>query len=369
MPHRPVEGDRSLRILRCKESRLGLGPGESQRLRVRQDGKAAQCRGDGPEIRQAQAPRGRHRHLQWKVRQQVSEEQVDRQGSAERASKESVSSRDPFRRALRESPRLRQEDLEQAEPPKIVDRPGGIRGEGADQFDREAVRRCRGEETRPETPDRGRRGRVENETVPLVPQPDRANEPERIFPEPVRRVPHATDPFHAHVVDAAEGIEQAPALDAASGAEPEEKGVDGEVPPRRVVDRLPLVAGRGRSAPSSNVPAGARIGDVDVLLPPIDRNPVHREMPARRNDLPDARRYCGKRPEKVPGPPVRKPRDQQVDVPRLPPLDEVPQVPPDEIYRPSRIRERPGEIAEKAAQGGPAAKRAAQRLLHPIGSI
>jgi hypothetical protein len=63
---------------------------------VRQDVKAAQCRGDGPQVRQAQAPRGRHRRFQWKVGQQVSEEQGDRQGSPERPPKESVSSRDPL---------------------------------------------------------------------------------------------------------------------------------------------------------------------------------------------------------------------------------------------------------------------------------
>ena len=272
--------------------------------------------------------------------------------------------------------RLRQEDLQQPEPSKIVDRPGGIRGEGADQFDREAVRRRGREETRPEAADRGRRGRVENETVPLVLQPDRANDPERIFPEPVRRFPHATDPFPAHVFDAAEGIEQAPVLDEAVGGEPEEESVDGEVPPRRIIDGLPIVGRDDRTRgipacpgtrPSMAVVAG--VGDVDVLLPPIDRDPVHREMPARRHDLSNARHLGGKRPENVPGPPVRKPRDQQVDVPRLPPLDDVPQEPPDEIYRPSGTLDRPGEVPEKPAQGRSAAQRVAQRLPHPIGPI
>jgi hypothetical protein len=198
---------------------------------VRQDVKAAQRRGDGSQVRQAQAPRGRQRRFQRKVSQQVSQEQGDRQGSPERPPKESVSARDLFRRSVRGFPRLRQEDLQQAEPSKIVDRPGGIGGKGADQFGREAVRRRGREEARSEAADRGRRGRVENETVPLALQPDGANDPERIFPEPVRRFPNATDPFPARVFDAAEGIEQSPVLDEAPGDEPEEESVDGEVSP------------------------------------------------------------------------------------------------------------------------------------------
>ena len=276
--------------------------------------------------------------------------------------------------------RLRQEDVHQPQPSKIVDRPGGIRGEGADQFDREAVRGCGREETRAEAADRGCRGRVEDEAVPLALQPDRANDPERIFPEPVRRFPHATDPFPAHVFDAAEGIEQSPIPDETAVGEPEEETVDREVPPRRVVDGL-LIVGRddrtrgipacpgtrpsmavvagGSWALRTRAPAGACGGDVDVLLPPFDRDPVRREMPARRHYFPDARHRDGKRPENVPGPPVRKPRDQQVDVPRLPSLDDVPQEPTDEIRRPSGIRDLPGEVPEKPAQGRSAAQRAA----------
>jgi len=366
MLHRPVEGDRSPRVLRGEESRLGLRARKSQRLRVCEDVKGAQCRGNGPKVRQAQAPRDRHRSFQRKIGQQVSEEQVERQGSAERPPKESVSPRDPPGGRIRMPSRLRQEDLQKSEPPKIVDRPAGIRGEGADQFDREAVRRCRREETRSEVADRGRRGRVENETAPFVLQPDRANDPERIFPEPIRRYPHATDPFPARVVDPAEGIEQAPVLDEAAGSEPEEESVDGEVPPRRVIDRLPIVVTRCGYGPRwARAPTGARVGDVDVLLPPIDRDPVHREMPARRHDLSNARHLDGKRPENVPGPPVRKPRDQQVDVPRLPPLDDVPKETPDEIYRPSGTLDRPDEVPEKPAQGRAAEQRAAQCLRRP----
>ena len=177
------------------------------------------------------------------------------------------------------------------------------------------------------------------------------------------------------------GSSSRPILDEAAGGEPEEKSVDGEVPPRRVVDGFPIVVDRrpwmaccrdrqgcpgfrrpGRRVPGSlraKASAGARAGDVDVLLPPVDRDPVHREMPARRHDVPDARHLDGKGPENVPGPPVRKPRDQQVYVPRLPPLDDVPQEPTDEIYRPSGIRDLPGEVPEKPAQGKSAAQRAA----------
>ena len=166
---------------------------------------------------------------------------MERQGSAERPPKIPVSARDPLGCRIRMPTRLRQEGFHQTEPSKIVDRPAGIRGEGADQFDREAVRRRGREETRAEAADRGRRGRVENESAPLAPQPDRTDDPERVFQEPVRRLPHATDPFPAGVLDAAEGIEQAPVLDGAAGDEPEEESVDGEVPPRRVVDRLPIL--------------------------------------------------------------------------------------------------------------------------------
>ena len=243
MLHRPIEGDATPRILRGKECRLGLRPGESQRLRVRQEVKAAQCRGDGSQFRQAQAPRRRQRRFQRKVGQKISEEQGERQGSAERPPKKPVSARDPPGRRIRMPARLRQEDLQQPEPSKIVDRPGGIRGEGADQFDREAVGRRGLEEARPEAAKRGRRARMEDEPRPLALQPDRANDPERIFPQPVRRLPHATDPFSAHVPDAAEGIEQAPVPDEAAGGEPEEETVDGEVPPRRVIDGIPI---RGR---------------------------------------------------------------------------------------------------------------------------
>ena len=396
MLHRPVKSDRPPHVARGEESRLGLRPGEFQRLRVRQDVKAAQHRGNGPQVRQTQAPRDRHCGFQWKIGQQVSEEQGDWEGSAERPPKKPVSSRDPFRRALRGSPRLRKEDLQQPESLKIFDRPGGIRGEGADQFDRDAVRRGGREETRTEAANRGCRGRVENETLPLVLQPDRANDPERIFPEPVRRFPHATDPFPEHVIDAAEGIEQAPVRNGAVGGEPEEETVEGEVPPRRVIDSLPVRRpwmakcrdrqgcpglcrpGRwpwmakcrdrqgcpgfcrpGRRPWMANT---ARVGDVYVLLPPIDRDPVHREMPARRHDLSNARNRGGKRPENVTGSPVSETRDQQVDVPRLPPLDDVPQVPPDQIYRPPGALDRLRKVPEKPSQARSAAQRATQRL-------
>jgi hypothetical protein len=87
---------------------------------------------------------------------------------------------------------------------------------------------------------------VEDETTPLVLQPDGAYDPEGIFQEPVRRFSHATDPLPAHVFDAAEGIEQPPVPDEAAGGEPEEETVDGEVPPRRVIDGLPIVVRRRR---------------------------------------------------------------------------------------------------------------------------
>jgi len=196
--------------------------------------------------------------------------------------------------------RLRQEDTQQPEPPKIVDRPGGIGGEGADQFDREAVRRYGREEARTEAADRGRGGWVENKTAPLVLQPDRANDPERVFPGTGPTLPPRTDPFPARVFDAAKGSSSRP-FRRSGGGEPEEEGIDGEVPPRRVIDRLPIVAGRrGSGRLWARAPAPARDGDVDVLLSPIDRDPVHREMFARRHDLSNARQLDGKRPENLP---------------------------------------------------------------------
>ncbi len=108
-----------------------------------------------------------------------------------------------------------------------------------------------------------------------------------------------------HVPDAAERIEQAPVFDEAAGSESEEETVDGEVPPRSVIDGFPvLVDRRGSGLLRTKAPAVARVGDVDVLLPPFDRDPVHREMPARLHDFPNARHHDGKRPENVPGPPV-----------------------------------------------------------------
>ena len=310
MPHRPVEGDSSPRVLRGEESRLGLRPGESQRFRVRQECEGiatSKRRNAGPADAGAARP---------PAPIPAEDQRAGFRGAGGaagecRATAEGIGivSRSARLFGIRMPARLRQEDVHQPQPSKIVDRPGGIRGEGADQFDREAVRRCGREETRAEAADRGCRGRVENEAGPLVLQPDRANDPERIFPEPVRRFPHATDPFPAHVFDAAEGIEQPPITDEAAGGEPEEESVDREVPPRRVVDGLLIVGRDDRTRgipacpgtrppwPSSRrprplrarAPAGACGGDVDVLLPPFDRDPVHREMPARRHDLPDAR--------------------------------------------------------------------------------
>ena len=92
-------------------------------------------------------------------------------------------------------------------------------------------------------------------------------------------------------------------------------------------------------------------------------------MSARRHDLSNARHLDRKGPENVPGPLVRKPGYEKVHVSRLPPFDDVPQEPPDEIYRPSGSRDRPCEAAEKPTQGRSAAKRDAQRLAHPIGPI
>ncbi len=96
---------------------------------------------------------------------------------------------------------------------------------------------------------------------------------------------------------------------------------------------------------------------------------MHREMPARRHDLSNARHLDGKRAENVSGPPVRKPGDEKVHVPRLPPFDDVPQEPPDEIHRSPGGRDRLCESPEKPTQGRPAAQRDAQRFPHPIGPI
>ena len=131
--------------------------------------------------------------------------------------------------------------------------------------------------------------------------------------------------------------------------------------------RPPVVARRSGTGPlRARASTVARVGDVNVLLPPIDRDPVHREMPARRHDLSNARHLDGKRPENVSGPPERKPGDENIYVPRFPPLDDVPQEPPDEISRPSGSRDRQGDPPEKPAQGRPAAQCAAQLLPHPI---
>jgi len=172
------------------------------------------------------------------------------------------------------------------------------------------------------------------------------------------------------LAEGAEGVEQAPVLDEAVGGEPEEKGVDGEVPPRRVVDRFPIgVPGGGSGRRRAAARAGARVGDVDVLPPPGDRDPVDREMPARRHDLSNPRHRRGERSQDLPGPPVRKARDQQVRVPRLPSLDEVAEVPPDEVHRPAGGRDRPGEVPEQTAKGGATEQCTAQCFLHPIDPV
>jgi hypothetical protein len=322
---------------------------------VYQEVEAPQRRRDAPQVWQAQAPGGGNRCIEPKVGQQVAQEERERQGGAERPSKKPVSCRDPFRCRLRELSRFWKENLHQPETSKILDRTGGIGGEGPDQFDRDAVRRYGGEKARPEASDGGCRFPVEGEAATFVFQPDRTNDPERIFPEPFRRVPHATDPFPAQVLDPAERIEQASVLDEAGRGDLEEETVDGEVPPRRVVEGRPIGAGRRCSVPfRARNPAGARIGDVDVFLPPFDGHPVDGEVLSRGDDLSDARHVDGKRSQDVAGPAIRNPGDQQIHVPGFLPLDDVPKVPSHEVNRPSRARDRLREFPEKPAQGNAA---------------